>query len=123
MMGLGVSCVLVGAMFLFGRWVSADRYATWLGRMIALGGIGVLLSTSPLGVITETIGWRYAFFSAGAITALGAVLIYLLVRDTPPDYEKQSNSPEGLRDSVGGVIEVFLKNNGSMVYQANFARL
>lgn len=106
MMGLGVSCVLVGAMFLFGRWVSADRYATWLGRMIALGGIGVLLSTSPLGVVTETIGWRYAFYCAGAITALGAVLIYLLVRDTPPDYNKKLNPPEGFKGSVGGVIEV-----------------
>ncbi len=72
MMGVGVSGVLVGALFLFGRWVSAERYATWIGRMIALGGIGVLLSTSPLGLIAETIGWRYAFFGAGAITALGA---------------------------------------------------
>ncbi|MFP6776768.1 MAG: MFS transporter, partial [Alphaproteobacteria bacterium] len=34
MMGLGVSGVLVGALFVFGRWVPAERYATWMGRMI-----------------------------------------------------------------------------------------
>ena len=106
MMGVGVSGVLVGALFLFGRWVPADQYATWLGRMIALGGIGVLLSTSPLGLIAGTIGWRYAFFGAGAITALGALLIYLLVRDAPPGYVATTSAPEGLKESVKGVAEV-----------------
>ena len=106
MMGVGVSGVLVGALFLFGRWVPAERYATWIGRMIALGGIGVLLSTSPLGLIAETIGWRYAFFGAGAITALGALLIYLLARDAPPGYIAKSSAPEGLGESVKGVFEV-----------------
>ncbi len=107
LMGVGVSGVLVGALFLFGRWVPADRYATWLGRMIALGGIGVLLSTSPLGLIAETIGWRYAFYGAGAITAMGALLIYLLVRDAPPGYVARTSAPEGLKESVKGVVEVF----------------
>jgi MFS family permease len=106
MMGLGVSGVLVGALFLFGRWVPADQYATWLGRMIALGGIGVLLSTSPLGLVAETIGWRYAFYGAGVITALGALLIYLLVRDAPPGYVAKTSAPESFRESVKGVGEV-----------------
>ncbi len=121
MMGIGVSGVLVGALFLFGRWVPADRYATWLGRMIALGGIGVLLSTSPLGLIAETIGWRYAFFGAGAITALGALLIYLLVRDAPPGYVARTSAPEGLKESVKGVVEVMRTNRLPSVMFMAFA--
>ncbi len=106
LMGLGVSGVLVGALFLFGRWVPADRYATWLGRMVAIGGIGVLLSTTPLGLVAESIGWRYAFYGAAAVTALGALLIYLLVRDAPPGHAPAAARPEGLKESVQGVIEV-----------------
>ena len=106
MMGLGVSGVLVGALFVFGRWAPAARFATWMGRMIALGGIGVLLATTPLGLIAESVGWRYAFYGAGALTALGALLIYLLVRDAPPGHEPAAARPEGLRESVTGVFEV-----------------
>ncbi|MDA1357016.1 MAG: MFS transporter [Proteobacteria bacterium] len=106
MMGLGVSGVLVGALFVFGRWVPAERYATWMGRMIAIGGIGVLLSTTPLGLIAESVGWRYAFYGAGAVTALGALLIFLLVRDSPLGREPDIIKPEGLKESVTGVIEV-----------------
>lgn len=121
MMGVGVSGVLVGALFLFGRWVPADRYATWLGRMIALGGIGVLLSTSPLGLIAETIGWRYAFFGAGAITALGALLIYLLVRDAPPGFTARTSAPEGLKESLKGVVEVLRTKHLATVMLMAFA--
>ena len=106
MMGLGVSGVLVGALFVFGRWVPAERYATWMGRMIAIGGIGVLLSTTPLGLVAESIGWRYAFYGAGAVTALGALLIFLLVRDSPLGGEPEVIQPEGLIESVAGVLEV-----------------
>jgi MFS family permease len=106
LMGLGVSGVLVGALFVFGRWAPADRFATWMGRMIALGGIGVLLSTTPLGLAAETIGWRYAFFGAGAMTALGALLIFLLVRDAPPGAPPAVAKPESFKESVAGVVEV-----------------
>jgi MFS family permease len=121
MMGLGVSGVLVGAMFLFGRWVPADRYATWIGRMIALGGIGVLLSTAPLGLVAETIGWRYAFYGAGAVTGLGALLIYLLVRDAPPGAGAPAHAPEGLKQSVKGVFEVLRTKRLATVMAMAFA--
>ena len=106
LMGLGVSGVLVGALFVFGRWASPARFATWMGRMIALGGIGVLLATTPLGLVAENIGWRYAFFGAGVLTALGGLLIYILVRDGPPGKEPTAARPESLKESINGVFEV-----------------
>ncbi len=121
MMGLGVSGVLVGALFVFGRWVPAERYATWMGRMIAIGGIGVLLSTTPLGLVAESIGWRYAFYGAGAVTALGALLIYLLVRDAPPGHVSAATPPEGLKESIGGVIEVLKTKRLATVMGMAFA--
>jgi len=90
MIGAGASAVLMGALHLFGRWSSPDRYGTWMGRMIALGGLGVLLSTTPLALITEAAGWRVAFFGAAAITAVGAAVLFVFVRDAPPGHPAAS---------------------------------
>ncbi len=121
LMGLGVSGVLVGALFVFGRWAPAERFATWMGRMIALGGIGLLLATTPLGLIAESIGWRYAFFGAGAVTAVGALLIYLLVRDAPPGTEPAAARPESLKENVAGVLEVLKTKRLPTIMGMSFA--
>lgn len=106
LMGLGVSCVLMGALFLFGRWVSPDRYGTWMGRMIAMGGAGGILSTTPLAYVAQTIGWPYAFFGTAAITAIGAVLVYAVVRDAPPGHRAHGRPPESLAETWRGLGEV-----------------
>lgn len=106
MMGIGVSGVLMGALHLFGRWASPDRYGTWMGRMIALGGVGVLLSTTPLALVTEAAGWRVAFFGTAGITAVGAAFLFALVRDAPPGHPAETRTPETLRENLRGMVAV-----------------
>jgi sugar phosphate permease len=112
LMGVGVCGVLMGALFIFGRWAGPDEYSTWMGRMVAIGGAGALLSATPLAWTADAHGWRYAFFGAAAITALGAILFYAIVRDTPPGQENgapatSSQAHHGLHESFAGMIEVF----------------
>ena len=83
LLGVGCSGVLMGSLFLFGQWAPAASFSTWMGRMIAIGGAGGLLSTTPLAAIAEELGWRTAFWGAAGLTALGAVAIYALARDRP----------------------------------------
>jgi MFS family permease len=103
LLGIGCSGVLMSALMLFGRWVEPEAYGTWMGRMIAIGGVGGLLSTTPLAFSAETVGWRVAFFAAAAITAVGAAFVYLVVRDAPPGHAVHARSPETLRESLRGV--------------------
>ena len=65
LLGIGCSVVLMGSLFLFGQWAPAASFSTWMGRMIAIGGAGGLLSTTPLAAIAETLGWRTAFWGGG----------------------------------------------------------
>ena len=106
LLGVGCSGVLMGSLFLFGQWAPAASFSTWMGRMIAIGGAGGLLSTTPLAAIAETLGWRVAFWGAAGLTALGAIAIYALARDRPAaaaDATAGAAAAEGLRDSLRGV--------------------
>ena len=100
LLGIGCSVVLMGSLFLFGQWAPAASFSTWMGRMIAIGGAGGLLSTTPLAAIAETLGWRTAFWGAAALTAAGAIAIYALARDRP---SAEAAPHEGLRESLRGV--------------------
>ena len=103
LLGIGCSVVLMGSLFLFGQWAPAASFSTWMGRMIAIGGAGGLLSTSPLAAIAETLGWRTAFWGAAALTAAGAIAIYAMARDRPAADQVEAPPQEGLRESLRGV--------------------
>ncbi len=103
LLGIGCSVVLMGSLFLFGQWAPAASFSTWMGRMIAIGGAGGLLSTTPLAAIAETLGWRTAFWGAAALTAVGAIAIYAMARDRPSADGGSTAPVEGFRDSLRGV--------------------
>ena len=103
LLGIGCSVVLMGALFLFGQWAPAASFSTWMGRMIAIGGAGGLLSTTPLAAIAETLGWRTAFWGAAALTAAGAIAIYAMARDRPSAETGAAAPAEGFRESLEGV--------------------
>ncbi len=103
LMGVGCSGVLMGALFLFGRWASPASYSTRMGHMIAIGGLGGLLSATPLAAVAEGPGWRTAFWGAAALTGAAALAIYLFVRDRPLSVGESAPPPDGVRDSLRGV--------------------
>ena len=105
-LGIGCAAGLMGAMVVFGRWFSPEKFATMSGLMLGIGSAGVLLAATPLAMATASIGWRGAFFVAAGITAFLAILLYAVVRDAPPDYRGDDGPPEGLAASLGGVWKV-----------------
>ncbi len=103
LLGVGCSGVLMGSLFLFGQWAPAAAFSTWMGRMIAIGGAGGLLSTTPLAAVAETLGWRTAFWGAAGLTAAGAIAIYAMARDRPAGGAHGAAGAEGLGGSLRGV--------------------
>ena len=85
LLGLGMSANLMGSMKLFTRWFSPREFATLSGFMMALGTLGTMLAATPLALLVNTVGWRYAFIILSLITSFLAVIFFLLVRDFPKD--------------------------------------
>ncbi len=106
LMGVGCASMFMGSLVVCARWFPADRFATLSALILALGGTGGLLSTTPLALAAETVGWRDAFVGTAAVTAAAGALIYLVVRDAPPGHPYHARTPERLGAVVRGVRQV-----------------
>jgi MFS family permease len=79
--GIGMGCVLMGALKVFTLKFSAKKFTTLMGIIISFGTMGNILAASPLAYLTSTIGWRKTFFIAGVITIFLALLIFWVLRE------------------------------------------
>lgn len=80
-MGLGCSICLMGALVLITRWANSDQFSKLAGIILALGGIGGLIATTPLSYFSEIYGWRLSFWIAAIITLIVMMLYYFILND------------------------------------------
>ena len=112
LVGVGVAMLFVPTMKILAEWFRAKEFASMTGILVAMGGVGTLIATSPLALLSNAVGWRFSFVIIGMITIVCAALIWLVVRDHPSDagfdiltHESASdNSSISLRDGVKQVI-------------------
>lgn len=83
LIGAGCSAALMGAMLFVSRWYAADRFAAISGTVVALGGLGMLMSSSPLAFIVEVSSWRAAYLVLALVSTAATVACAVLVADTP----------------------------------------
>lgn len=99
MVGLGVSMLFVPTMKVLTRWFKPEEFATMAGILMAVGGAGALVAATPLALLSNWLGWRGSFQAIGVITLVLALLIWLMVRDSPtelglPAIDTQSGGPD-----------------------------
>lgn len=98
MIGVGFAAGLMGPLVFTARAYPADRFAEISGIVIAVGGVGMLLSASPLAWLEAAVGWRGAMLVLGGATTLTALLCLTFVSDAPrgplPQQPKRSLGAE-----------------------------
>lgn len=104
LVGLGVSTLFVCTLKILSEWYDAGEFAAMTGILMAVGGIGSLLAAAPLAFLTEWLGWRFSFLLMGGLTLLVALLVRLLVRDTPET--PRPNGPGNPRVEPSAVISL-----------------
>ena len=80
-MGLGCSICLMGSLVLITRWTESDQFSKLAGIILAVGGIGGLLATTPLSYFSELYGWRLSFWLAAVVTFFVMLLYYFVLED------------------------------------------
>jgi MFS family permease len=98
LVGFGVSTVFVCNFKLLAEWFNPEQFVIMGGLFMAMGGIGALSSSAPLGWASNLIGWRMTLVFVGLVTLIMAGLIYGYVRDRPSDMD----SPSTARRPTGG---------------------
>ena len=76
LIGVGMACILMGAMKVFILRFPPERFATLVGFFLSVGTLGNVFAASPLAYLTSVIGWRVTFILAGGITTLLAFLAF-----------------------------------------------
>jgi MFS family permease len=99
--GIGCSAILMGSLYLFARNHAAEKFAMFSSLFIGFGALGNLLGATPLALAVELVGWRWSMIGITAITALSALLCYLLLRD-PERIETQ----DGSGGMIAGLVEI-----------------
>jgi len=85
LVGFGVSAVFVSNFKLLAEWFEPREFAIMGGIFMAMGGVGILISTAPLAWLSDLIGWRMALVAVAIISLIVAGLVYRFVSDRPSD--------------------------------------
>ena len=114
LLGVGTSCVLMGAYKIFTRWFTAGEFAVVAGFMLAAGNLGNLGATAPLAFFLPIMGWRGVFVAISVIQAILAIMVYSTVHDAPtrdelPTGVKPFSAKDHLAETLRGWRAVLKK--------------
>lgn len=103
LIGIGCGPIFMGGLYVLARWYPIDRFAILSAVLLTLGGLGNVLSATPLGLAAGAIGWRAVFGLTAVATALAVLGVWTCIGDRPPGTARPSAKPETLRDALAGV--------------------
>ena len=83
LVGLGCSGIFVSTNKIGANWFSARAFRFFAGAMIGLGGVGSLLSQTPLSLLGHAIGWRWCLIGTSIIGIVLGIFAFLWVRGHP----------------------------------------
>lgn len=102
MIGVAFSGGLMSSFKAVVIWVSEPRRALANACLMSLGGLGLLIATTPLELAAQAVGWRTTFRAMAAVTLLVALLILFIVPE-----RGLATSPEPLRRLIGQVGRIY----------------
>jgi predicted MFS family arabinose efflux permease len=81
--GLGFSAGLMASYKSSSQWVSMERRSLANASIMAMGALGIVVSTEPTSILVAALGWRTAFVCFAAFIAAAAGFIFFAVPEKP----------------------------------------
>ena len=120
LVGLGCAGIFVPTNKIGANWFTARQYRFFSGALIGLGGVGSLLSQTPLSVIGHLIGWRICLISCAAFSLVIAAFSFIFVRGHPGTLGYYSDAPIPTRVPVRRMFGQLFRNMKVMVTLGDF---
>ncbi|MGB7572428.1 MAG: MFS transporter [Thermodesulfobacteriota bacterium] len=114
LIGVGMASALMGSMKIFLLRFPPEKFVTLIGLFQAVGTFGNIFAASPLAFLTSTVGWRMTFVIAGVVTALLALLTFLILGEKKGDSEGLASSPSSQPEI--GILQSFRLILGSLTF-------
>jgi sugar phosphate permease len=123
LLGIGMSCNLMGTYKLLTLWFSPRSFATLAGLVVALGTAGNMVATTPLVVLVNQMGWRSGFQLIAVIHLILTFLFYMIVRDRSSEtIADASTAPIDIRQSLENLRNLFAQQDYWIISMATFIR-
>lgn len=100
---VGVGCApafLVCTVFISRRF-APQRFAAVSGLMMGVGGLGMLMTATPLAWVVAVSSWRTGFLVLAGLSVAAWLVIYIVVRDAEQAHERAAESLGAALRSVG----------------------
>ena len=101
LLGIGMAGSFICAVKAVADRVDSDKIPYYTGIILAFGGVGALLATTPAKLFQLEFGWRALCISLGVVTFLIAALIFFVNRDD------KTGEKETLSENIKGLIDVY----------------
>ena len=107
LIGIGCAPAFLSCTVFIARHLPADRFAAISGLTLGLGGVGMLLTGTPLAWLIEATSWRIGFWLLGALAVLAWGLVYALVHEPAPCAALAMAQQSRLRETPGQALARF----------------
>ena len=113
LIGIGSAVFFISTLKTISVWFPPRVYTKLIGWTSLLGNTGALLAATPLSLLVGLMGWRSSYFLFAGISTVIAVLIWLIVRDSPrqlglePEHEIEHDE-RNFAEIISGMKELIL---------------
>ncbi len=87
--GIGAAFCFLSVIRLASRWFQATHLALVTGIVVTIAMAGGMVAQTPLRWLVSVMSWRHALWIDAALGVVIFVVIYLTVRDYPPEFQQQ----------------------------------
>lgn len=123
LLGIGMACNLMGTLKLVATWFSPLRFATLAAVVFSMGTAGNILATTPLVLVVQAAGWRFAFLLVAALNLVLTVVFALVVKDAPPSATPTAPAtPQSLYSAVKDIGQLFRIRDYWVISVGTFCR-
>jgi sugar phosphate permease len=103
LLGIGMACNLMGTLKLLTTWFGPATFATLSGVILSIGTLGNMAAATPLVLLVQRLGWRFAFTLIAGVNLIQIGIFYAVVHDKPRDTAVATLSS----DSAWNVHDIF----------------
>ncbi|PHM56903.1 MFS transporter [Xenorhabdus sp. KK7.4] len=87
LIGLGLAACFMGSVKVLSFWVPDNKLPSIYGYLLAVGGLGAMLSTLPVAWLVGFISWRTLFFALAGVTLIVMVVTAIWVPKDPIEHK------------------------------------
>jgi sugar phosphate permease len=104
----------VGLVYICSHWFAEEKRGILIGLASSIGMLGAVMGQGPLRTLINTSGWRLANIELGILGLIIAAVIYLIVRNDPPEMAKYDEKmKKGPPTHILANLKVVAKNGYS----------